>query len=117
MNKCWYCGRAFVPGDAKRGPTWDYLQPLSRGGNMSAKNKVRACCSCASLKKDKTLEEFRHFMGRREFPLNRALHRLTCSLVELNRSGQPRVARSVASLIVKLDVKRKRLKFFGEVAA
>lgn len=116
MKKCWYCGRDFVLGDAKRGPTWDYLTPLSRGGKPNGGNKVRACHGCVSLKKDRTLDEFRHFMARREYPLNRALHRLTCAVVELNRAGHARTSRAVSSAILKLQPKQKRLKFFGEAA-
>jgi len=65
-GKCWYCGaQTWQRGPYTRGGDFrdsfemDHYIPRKKGGTDDLANLVPCCASCNSLKKDKTVEEFR----------------------------------------------------------
>lgn len=67
-GRCWFCGHRM--GMSPSNPffrTWDHIVPRSKGGTDDAWNLVRACRTCNVNKASKSLEEFRFFVGIREF--------------------------------------------------
>lgn len=61
---CWYCGRELQV--SREGEpdfaTRDHVRPASRNGK-GGRNLIPACRSCNSMKKDRTLDEFRDACG------------------------------------------------------
>ena len=55
---CAYCGKLMGPEDF----VIDHVNPKSNGGKNEIENLLPACNHCNLIKRDFTLEEFRHFV-------------------------------------------------------
>lgn len=55
---CGYCGTELLPG-------WqvEHMIPLSRGGKNEPKNVISSCPTCNRDKYDRTVEEYREYLG------------------------------------------------------
>lgn len=65
---CGYCER---PMDARlfdRRPTWDHIEPRSKGGSNRAANLIRVCRRCNWDKADVTLLQFWFWLSDRNDP-------------------------------------------------
>jgi len=62
---CWYCGKVMNPFEEF---SVDHFIPKKRGGTDDLENLVPACRGCNSMKRDRSLEEFRRICsGVRRF--------------------------------------------------
>lgn len=65
-GRCWYCGR-YLTLFPKRDNTFtvDHIHPVSKGGLRIVEENLAPCChSCNQLKSDRTIEQFRNFLGK-----------------------------------------------------
>lgn len=65
---CWYCGAllrevwlAKPPNDGRSEFTLDHVVPVHHGGKSTIDNLVPCCRACNSAKRNRLLEEFRHY--------------------------------------------------------
>jgi len=62
-GRCFFCGCKLVDLIT----TWDHIIPMSKGGNGTKRNLCALCKGCKSIRRDRSLEEFRNIMkGSRE---------------------------------------------------
>jgi 5-methylcytosine-specific restriction endonuclease McrA len=59
FSQCWFCGKHLK----FRARTVDHIEPYSWGGEKM----VTACKECNNLKGDSSVEEFRQFIGVKQF--------------------------------------------------
>lgn len=55
-GRCWYCGKQTNPFDEFE---CDHVHPVIKGGKNTVDNLVPSCSACNSIKRTKTLEQFR----------------------------------------------------------
>lgn len=72
-GRCWYCGKFLeMPRSASSGQicsNWfvlDHVVPRSKGGSDDPSNLVASCWLCNSGKGNKTVEEYRYHLAKRE---------------------------------------------------
>ena len=61
-GRCWYCS-VELPTEVS-GWHCDHQLPKSRGGSDNLDNLVAACARCNIRKRNRTVEEFRHYLQR-----------------------------------------------------
>lgn len=59
LNVCAYCSESID----QFSKTVDHLNPESRGGKLSNRNKVPSCVKCNGIKGDMNLDEFERSVG------------------------------------------------------
>jgi 5-methylcytosine-specific restriction endonuclease McrA len=94
--RCWYCGHALSRDyraiyrsrnlsvkELKDAATVDHLAPASAGGGEGDDNLVTACFPCNAQKRDKSVEEYRAYLRRKQSPHVRAAELITLATTEV----------------------------------
>ena len=65
-GKCWYCGKTLVPYMGIGNIDYFTVDHLIPNKNNNIDNLVPSCRSCNSSKRNRTLEEFRIILGKKQ---------------------------------------------------
>lgn len=88
----------------------DHLTPVSRGGTDEEENLVTACRRCNSLKKDRTLEEFRAWRSHTHNGYGIAADKLQEALSIVPTPYDETIREAIDWLLAE----RPQIQFYGE---
>jgi len=112
--KCWYCGNDITQATAETLNlptigTVDHVIPDSRGGSHDPSNLVTACKSCNTRKRNKTLEEYRHYIRYSKSEKGKCVLHL-----RLAQQLEPKIISELQQTIDKLESEIGTTTFYGE---